>query len=112
MSDILKKLLGLLAGSDAVSYADYKRTLRGDGTILVDVRGRDEFAESRLPEAVNIPLDELPGRLGEIPKDKQIATMCLHGVRSAKAAKMLKAKGYNVVSVAGGMSAVPEKDKK
>jgi rhodanese-related sulfurtransferase len=106
---IIKKLFDSLSGAKTIQYAEYKRS--GAGTTLIDVRSPVEFAESHLPEAVNIPIDELPKRCEEINKDKKVVAICAHGIRSAKAAKLLASKGYKSESLLGGMSAVPDKDK-
>ncbi|MFA6448475.1 MAG: rhodanese-like domain-containing protein [bacterium] len=111
MNNIAKKLLDLIAGTSAISYSEYEKARSGSGAVLIDVRSPAEFAESRLPEALNIPLDVLPNRYETLGKDKKIVTICAHGVRSAKAAKFLSAKGYKVESLAGGMAAVPDKSK-
>jgi rhodanese-related sulfurtransferase len=41
---------------------------------LIDVRGPDEYAAGHLPGAVNIPADEVPGRLAEIPRNRPVVT--------------------------------------
>ena len=50
--------------------------------ILVDVRFREEFEVWHMNFAKNIPLNELPKRLGELPKDKLIITACPHNDRT------------------------------
>ena len=50
--------------------------------ILVDVRFREEFEVWHMNFAKNIPLNELPKRLNELPKDKLIITACPHYDRS------------------------------
>ena len=41
---------------------------------VIDVRGADEYAAGHLPGALHIPADELPRRLGEIPRDRPVVT--------------------------------------
>jgi rhodanese-related sulfurtransferase len=79
-----------------------------DPPLLIDVRGHDEYATGHVPGAVNIPLDELPGRLVELHGSGPVAAICQSGRRSAQAAEQLGASGLDVVSVAGGTSAWTE----
>lgn len=72
-----------------------------NGKILViDVRTPEEFANGHIPEAVNIPIGELAGKLRQmhISKDTTIITMCDHGGRSSRAALELQRMGYNTSS--------------
>lgn len=74
--------------------------------FLLDVRGVDEFAFCAMTSAVNIPLDQLSARFAEIPCDQDIVTICHHGVRSAKAAEILRQNGLDRVrSLVGGVEA-------
>jgi rhodanese-related sulfurtransferase len=41
---------------------------------VIDVRGPDEYAAGHVPGAVNIPADQVPGRLAEFPRDRPVAT--------------------------------------
>jgi rhodanese-related sulfurtransferase len=41
---------------------------------VIDVRGADEYAAGHVPGAIHIPADELPRRLGEIPRDRPVVT--------------------------------------
>ena len=78
------------------------------GTFILDVRTAGEHAQGHLERAVLIPVHELPGRLAELPADKQtpIVVYCAVGGRSSLAAVLLKAKGYaNVHDLSGGIVA-------
>jgi len=62
--------------------------------IVIDVRRPDEFAEGHAKKSINIPLNEIPERLGEIKKIKQpIIVVCGGGTRHAKAFEILKENG-------------------
>jgi len=63
--------------------------------ILVDVRFREEFEVWHMNFAKNIPLNELPKRLNELPKDKLIITACPHNDRANLARLFLVQHGYN-----------------
>ena len=78
--------------------------------VLVDVRDADELETVKVDWATWIPLPELPQRLGELQKDGEIAVMCHHGGRSARAAAFLSAQGFpHVYNVEGGVDAYAEK---
>ena len=74
--------------------------------FLLDVREPMEFAEHKIPGAVNIPLGEMfmPGVQDKLPKDKKIVTICSHGNRSMVAMFALAQKGIEASSLNGGMS--------
>ncbi len=78
---------------------------RKENFILLDVREPKEYAIARIEGSKLIPLDALPGRLGELDKNAEVVVHCKAGGRSAKAAKMLREQGFNAVSVAGGIDA-------
>ncbi|MCB9743672.1 MAG: rhodanese-like domain-containing protein [Alphaproteobacteria bacterium] len=76
----------------------------GSVPVLVDVRTPGEFAEGHVPGAVNIPVDELGGRLSELESHKgdEVYLICRSGSRSSRAADQLVAAGYSAVNVTGG----------
>jgi rhodanese-related sulfurtransferase len=81
---------------------------RSPAPCVVDVREKWELDICALPGAVHIPLGTLPQRLSELCKDREIVTICHHGVRSLKAAGILKMAGYKAVSLQGGIHAWAE----
>ena len=76
--------------------------LNGD-SLLLDVRDKEENQESAIPNAINIPLDELRDRLDELPKDKNIIVQCFSGHRSYFAYRMLRLHGFKVRNLTGGI---------
>ncbi len=66
------------------------------GSLVIDVRGQDEYASGHLPGTVNIPLGELSGRIASVCPDKNrvILLHCLSGGRSGMAVGTLKSLGY------------------
>jgi rhodanese-related sulfurtransferase len=72
---------------------------------LVDVRGYVEFAQSRLPGSICIPLDEISGRIEEIPAGRPVVCICATGRRSELAAGQLCALGQDARYLAGGLAA-------
>lgn len=75
--------------------------LRNNGAIFVDVRSAAEFANGNAPGTINIPLQELGSRLGEIPKSAPVVLCCASGSRSGMARLMLRKKGYRNVHNVG-----------
>jgi hydroxyacylglutathione hydrolase len=74
-----------------------------NGILVLDVRGRDEFAEGHIPGSRHIPYGQLIDRLGELPRDRSIAAVCSGGKRSGLAASILQREGYeSVLHVASG----------
>jgi rhodanese-related sulfurtransferase len=78
---------------------------REEPLILLDVREDEELALARIPGAVHIPMNELPGRHGELDKAKPIAVLCHSGVRSAHVTHHLRELGYDAANVSGGIDA-------
>jgi rhodanese-related sulfurtransferase len=72
---------------------------------VIDVREPHEYVEGHVPGAVNVPLSELPARLGEIPTDRPIQVICELGGRSARATQAFAAEGLDATNVTGGTSA-------
>jgi len=73
--------------------------------LIVDVRSPQEFNGGAYPGAVNIPLDELPGRVDELgAKDREITLYCASGARSAYAQQQLMQAGFNNLENGGGLS--------
>jgi len=71
--------------------------LKRNGAIFVDVRSAEEFANGNAPGTINIPLQELGSRLGEIPKSSPVVLCCASGTRSGMAKLMLRKNGYRQV---------------
>ncbi|HUX09571.1 MAG TPA: rhodanese-like domain-containing protein [Terriglobia bacterium] len=72
-----------------------------NGKVLaIDVRTPAEYAGGHVPEAVNIPINELPQKLRQmqVSKDTTIVTLCDHGGRSSRAALELRKMGYKATS--------------
>jgi hypothetical protein len=67
-----------------IPYPEIARTSLGDAknaydtgsAVFLDVRTEPEFAQSRIPGSLNIPLTELPDRLGELNPEDTFLTIC------------------------------------
>lgn len=76
--------------------------------VLIDVRFVEEVAAWSFGYARNIPLNEFPKRLRELPKDKIIVAACPHKDRSAIAMTYLRSKGYNAKYLTDGLIGLAE----
>jgi adenylyltransferase/sulfurtransferase len=95
---------GKVAPELEISVTDLKSRLDKGDIWLLDVREPREYEITNIAGSTLIPLGELPKRLDEIPKDRDIAVHCKSGVRSAKAVNLLKEKGFSrVQNVRGGI---------
>lgn len=73
---------------------------------FIDVRTAEEYAAGHIEGAKSIPLQELAGRLNEVPKDKQVYLYCRSGRRSAEASALLAKQGFtNIENILGGITA-------
>ena len=80
--------------------------LMKNGAVLIDVREPYEREICVIPDSNNIPLDQLPGRLGEVPIDQPVIFYCQSGMRSEKAVSILRESGHKQVShLEGGILA-------
>ena len=78
----------------------------GRAHLLLDVREAWELDMARLDPCLHIPLGQLAGWLGEIPRDVPVCVMCHAGVRSVAAARLLAGAGFAyALSVRGGIAA-------
>jgi rhodanese-related sulfurtransferase len=62
--------------------------------VVLDVRNDWEFDDGHLEGAINIPVDDLEGRLGELDKEDEILVYCRTGNRSARAVQILSENGF------------------
>ncbi len=73
---------------------------------ILDVRTDYEFEGGHIEGSINIPLDEIPQRLGEIKElPSPVAICCLSGGRSSAAVQFLQAQGLDCFNAGGWISA-------
>ena len=112
---LLTGLLSMVASvsvfaADAPKIIDVKQvsSLQKSGSLLIDVREVDEYAEAHVAGSTLIPLGQLQQRLQELGTDKSkpIVLICRSGRRSEKAQSILEQAGFSATSnVEGGMIA-------
>ncbi|MEW7865125.1 FAD-dependent oxidoreductase [Aeromonas diversa] len=91
-----------LKGDSPLCHVSDVQALRADQLVL-DVRNPGELDKlGRIPGALNIPLDELRGRLGELPRGKEIIVSCQVGLRGHVASRLLQQHGFAVKNLSGG----------
>ena len=106
------------SAKDAVNYAGYVASnvmcgdvrichaadiaANRDDQILLDVRTTDEYAMGTIDGAVNVELDGLRGRLGELDREKEFIVFCQVGLRAYLACRVLEQNGFRCVNLSGG----------
>ncbi len=93
---------------ETISVDEARRRLESQeaGWQILDVRRPEEFRGVRIAQSINIPLDTLAGRLGEVVGSERLILSCLSGNRASMAAGILAAGGAGRVTVmAGGIKA-------
>jgi len=89
-----------------LSPAELKSLLDQNQVRLLDVRQAEELEIASIAGATHIPLNELPGRLGELDPAQPVVAMCHHGVRSEMAGRLLERNGFaQVAHLSGGIDA-------
>ncbi len=71
-------------------------------SLLLDVRTPREYQEGHIPGALDIPVDDLRYRLGELPHDRSIAVYCQVGQRGYLATRILLQAGFRAANIGGG----------
>ena len=91
-----------MADTPEIDVQEAQKRVQG-GALLLDVREQNEYDEERIPGAQLLPLSELMARFDELPKDQEIVAQCRSGKRSAQATDFLRAQGYDVTNMEGGI---------
>ncbi len=91
--DLLRRELGVLGAAEREELLG--RIARGEVT-LVDTRPEEEYRAGHLPGARSMPLDELPGRVHEIPREREVVAYCRgpYCPLATRAVGILRAAGY------------------
>ncbi|HJV48174.1 MAG TPA: rhodanese-like domain-containing protein [Geothrix sp.] len=84
----------------SASAADVKGLLER-GAQIVDVRTKAEFKAGGHPKAINIPLDQLEARMGDLDRGRPVLVCCETGARSGSGVALLKAAGFQEVANLG-----------
>lgn len=75
----------------------------GETLNLIDVREDEEVSQGKIPEAVHIPMGEIPEHLNKLDKNQEYIIICRSGRRSENVSHFLQDQGYKVRNMVGGM---------
>jgi len=86
---------------------ELSRKLAGDTRpTVLDVRQPQELqAEGRIEGSMHIPMNDIPARLAELPREGELVAVCKRGQRSWQVAQWLRQQGYDASSLSGGLDA-------
>ena len=91
---------------NALELAAWLADASREPPILLDVREPWEFDKARIAGARLVPMREVPARLGELDRAREVVAICHHGGRSAQVAQFLEKNGYGRVhNLVGGVDA-------
>lgn len=92
-----------VSGFSPLVTADQAAALNSAETLVLDVRNLGEYAGGHVPGSLHIPVDELRGRLSEVPREKTLLVHCKVGFRGHLAVRILKENGFDkVFNITGG----------
>ena len=97
-----------LSGMKAVDPVQATQLSNRENAIFLDIRDDGEYGGGHIPEAIHIPIRQLPDRIGELNKHKDcpVIAYCRSGNRSNGAGSVLKKHGFeNVYNLSGGIAA-------
>jgi len=87
-----------------VSRDDLEALIRERNAVLIDTRPAREYDHGHLPEAISMPIDELPQRLDELPRDRTIIAYCRgdYCLFADEAVALLRDEGFQAHRLEGG----------
>ena len=83
-------------------FSDAPMLPRDGSATLLDTRTVGEFSRGHIEGFINIPVDELRERIGEIEPGKRVYVICQSGLRSYIAIRILEGYGFEAYNFAGG----------
>lgn len=105
MGAILRHNLGELEAPTIAPRELQALREQGAGPFVLDVRSAIEFEAERIEGAHLVPLDELEGRLDDVPDRGEVVVVCRTGIRATIAAETLARGGRRSKVLEGGMIA-------
>jgi len=96
----------VLAGRMDVLTTDEFMAYDRENTTVLDVRTEIEYNNGHVEDAINIPVDNLRERIGELDKNKEIIEYCQVGLRGYVAARVLSQNDFKVKNLTGGYKSV------
>ena len=96
----------ILSGrAEFIAYEQLPAAVKA-GALVLDVSTAGEYEAGHIPEAINIPVDELRQRLSELRVDQPLVVYCTVGIRGYLAERILKQQGFSVKNLMGGYTSV------
>ncbi|HEX7218625.1 MAG TPA: rhodanese-like domain-containing protein [Burkholderiales bacterium] len=90
----------------ATELAAWLADAQREKPLLLDVREPWEWQAARIEGSQHIPMRELPGRVAEIERGREVVAICHHGGRSMQVAMFLEKNGFSKVhNLQGGVDA-------
>jgi rhodanese-related sulfurtransferase/DNA-binding transcriptional ArsR family regulator len=92
-------------GFEAVNHEELLRRVRKGEVTVLDVRPAEEFRAGHLPRALSVPLEDLEGRMKDLPKDREIVAYCRgpYCVMAVEAVARLRKRGFRAVRLEIGV---------
>lgn len=75
----------------------------GAPVTIIDVRETEELETGTIPEAIHIPIGEIPFHIDALPTEALYIIICRAGNRSRRVTAYLESKGFQAINMAGGM---------
>ncbi|CDG16477.1 ArsR/SmtB family transcription factor [Xenorhabdus doucetiae] len=102
----MRRLIDDSSNQEAISWEELLERIKAKSMTLLDVRPKEEFEQGHLPNAMNIPVDELENRLDELASNQELIAYCRgpYCVLSANALALLRAKGIHARRFKKGFS--------
>jgi rhodanese-related sulfurtransferase len=90
---------------EAIASAELLRRVRRGEVTVIDVRPSEEYRAAHIPGALSMPLPDLKGRLGELPKGRDIVAYCRgpYCVMAVDAVELLRKRGYQAYRMEHGV---------
>ncbi len=100
----LRREVDVYDGEPPVPRDELERLVQDRNAVLIDTRPSGEYEHGHLPEAISMPMDELPERLHELPRDRPIIAYCRgdYCLFADEAVALLREKGFEAHRLDGG----------
>lgn len=100
----LRRDFTLSRAGEGIGREELAREVAGDRVVLIDVRPAEEFEAGHIPGALSIPLEQLPSRVDELPRDRKIVAYCRgeYCLFADDAVALLRERGFDAYRIEGG----------
>jgi rhodanese-related sulfurtransferase len=106
IQQITRKFLESRTGLEPVDNDELARRVRGGDVTVIDVRPPEEYVAAHIPGAISLPLTDLPARLDELPKRREVVAYCRgpYCVMALDAVDLLRRKGFRATRMEHGVA--------